>query len=104
VTGKQSKNQLDHGTVTFDPLGTSSLSSLMRSWISCLSLGRGLNFSPGLALFLLFLAGSACLSNCSVQMLVQVDKNPLEDIPPNTSVELEKFCASSSTTEDGLIE
>jgi hypothetical protein len=68
---------------TFAPFGTSSLSSLIRSWISCLSLGRGLQLSPGLALFLLFLDGSEDLSSCSLQALGHVEETPLDDITPH---------------------
>jgi hypothetical protein len=83
---------------TFAPFGTSSLSSLIRSWISCLSLGRGLQLSPGLALFLLFLDGSEDLSSWSLQALGQ--ETPLDDITPHIpDDELKLWCLSSLTRE-----
>lgn len=73
---------------TFAPFGTSSLNSLIRSCISCLSLGLGLQLSPGLALFLLFLVGSEDLSNCSLHELGHVEENPFGDITPHIPDEL----------------
>ena len=84
--------------ITFDPLGTSSLNSLMRSWINCLSLGLGLQLSPGLALFLLSLAGSCPLSNRPQNVLWLLDENPFEELRPHAS-EL-KQCNDSFSTRD----